>query len=370
MADESWDADHPVLALLRRRREAGSSPGNRTDKAKLGLAVEGGGMRGVVSASMLTALEDLGYSDAIDAVYACSSGAINSAYYLVGKTWYPLTIYFDDLTTLDFVNLRRAFTSKPILNIDYAFDEILANVKPLDYDDVIKSPIPLHIAITLVDEMRTMITDSLGSADELREALRASSWLPVALKGTTTFRGQRAIDGGVLTALPFRLAMAADCTHILSLSTHPMGYVSHSTSLINRYTKRHLEKLKPGLGDSYAAALRTKQKDMEQLAAMRRSDSYTEPFIFDIAPLPGSPDVKRHELAVGKLLESARGAYEVMYAALEGHPSSAVRSGLIRAIPRFGIAEKDFTDKRLIHLVDYPTRDKTPWGIARFAKRE
>src|SRR5206468_3457588 len=34
------------------------------------------GLRGVVSAAMLVALEDLGYADAFDEVYACSSGAL------------------------------------------------------------------------------------------------------------------------------------------------------------------------------------------------------------------------------------------------------------------------------------------------------
>jgi predicted acylesterase/phospholipase RssA len=78
----AWDPDHPVLMLLRRRHQDRSTPGKRPseDRAKLGLAVEGGGMRGVVSAAMLAALEDLGYADVFDALYASSSGAINCAY--------------------------------------------------------------------------------------------------------------------------------------------------------------------------------------------------------------------------------------------------------------------------------------------------
>ena len=39
-------------------------------------------MRGIVSASMLVALEDLGFADAFDVVYGCSSGAVNGAYFL------------------------------------------------------------------------------------------------------------------------------------------------------------------------------------------------------------------------------------------------------------------------------------------------
>jgi predicted patatin/cPLA2 family phospholipase len=361
---EAWDTEHPVLSLLRRRRDEGSLPGQRNDDAKLGLAVEGGGMRGVVSASMLTVIDDLGFANCFDDIYACSSGAINAAYYLAGGTWYPLTIYFDELSTPNFVNLRNVFNKKPILNLTYAFS-ILADVKPLDYRYILNSPIPLHIAITLVDELKTIVADTFTSEADMEEALQASTWLPVAVDGTTSYRGKRAVDGGVLTALPFRLALQDSCTHVMSLSTHPMGVIHEDLSLLNRYTKRHLNKLQPALGDGYIEALNQKYHDQHMLAGMRVSSNYGEPFIFDIAPLSGTPDVKRHELQVSKLLEAARSAYEVMYAVLAGRPSSAVQNHLIRAMPRFSIAERSQDDRRLIKLFDPSSGAYTPWGIAR-----
>jgi len=365
MTGEAWNVDHPVLTLLRERREARSEPRRRSDTAKLGLAVEGGGMRGVVSAAMLTALDDLGFSDAIDEVYSCSSGSINSAYYLAGETWYPLTIYFDELNTPKFVDLRRAFTGKPILNLDYAF-QILSDIKPLDYEYVVKSVVKLNIAITLVDELQTFVANDFQSVDDLRAALQASSWLPVATKGTTVYRGKRAVDGGVLTALPFRLAQQATCTHILSLSTHPMGHISDSLSLLNKYTQRHLNKLRPELGDGYIRALHQKYSDQKALAEERLTASSTKaPHILDLAPLVGTPDVKRHEFNQAKLITAARSAYEVMYAALTRKSSSSIMEGLVRAIPRFAIAERDANDHRQIQLFDRPARSGAPWGISR-----
>ncbi|MGH8399332.1 MAG: patatin-like phospholipase family protein, partial [Gammaproteobacteria bacterium] len=365
MTAEAWDVNHPVLTLLRKRRQDGSMPGERTDNAKLGLAVEGGGMRGVVSASMLTVLDDLGFSNAIDAVYAASSGAINCAYYMAGGTWYPLSIYFDDLNTQKFLNPRNIFTNKSVLNLDYAFDEVMQNIKPVDYEYILKSPIPLHIMITLVDEMETLVTERLNSVEELREALRASAWLPVALRGTTTYRGRRAIDGGVLTALPFRPAVDDGCTHVLLLTTHPMGSISGKMSMLNRYTEHHLNRIRPGLGARYLAALRQKYADQRSLASMRFPDHARNPYILDMAPLPGTIDVKRQELSTYKLFDAARSAYQVMYAALEGRQSSTVRDGLVRAVPRFAIAEKDAQDSRYIYLIDHSSKTNIPWSIAR-----
>jgi predicted patatin/cPLA2 family phospholipase len=94
-----WSLTHPVREVLRARRASGSKPGHRDDGLKVGVAIEGGGLRGVVSGAMLMALEDLGYADAFDDVYACSSGAVNGAYFMNRQTWFPLSIYFDYLST-------------------------------------------------------------------------------------------------------------------------------------------------------------------------------------------------------------------------------------------------------------------------------
>src|SRR5690242_15780491 len=123
-AREYWDPAHPVLEVLRARRDEGSLPGRRSDGAKVALAIEGGGMRGVISAAMLTELEDYGFKNAFDVVYGCSSGGINGAYFLAGETWYPLSIYYDDLTTKKFVDFGRALRRLPILDLDYAFEHV------------------------------------------------------------------------------------------------------------------------------------------------------------------------------------------------------------------------------------------------------
>jgi predicted acylesterase/phospholipase RssA len=80
-----WKLDHQVLQLMRQRRAENTDIRNRTDSAKLGLAVEGGGMRGIISCAMLSSLEDHGYAKVFDAVYGESSGSVNAAYFLAGR---------------------------------------------------------------------------------------------------------------------------------------------------------------------------------------------------------------------------------------------------------------------------------------------
>lgn len=339
MDDPPWAPDHPVLVELRRRRKEGSVPGARSDGLKIGLAVEGGGIRGVVSAAMLCALEDLGLTDAFDVVYSASSGAINSAYFLTGGSWYPLSIYYDDLTTRKFVDFRR-FLRGNILDLDYAFGVVVDQLKPLNYDAVINSRIPLHIAVTLVDELRTEVVGSYSSPADLRSALVASAWLPVALRGTIDFRGRRAVDGGVLTPHPYRIALEDGCTHVMSLSTRPIQPPPERVSLSQRYAGRHLNQISAGLGTSYLEAMRGYR--IERRALQRRMTQPGDPpYVLDLAPLPWMPEVKRHEMDPGRIIAGARSAYEVMYCAIECRDPALIVQGRVRAVPRLTIVARD-----------------------------
>lgn len=314
----SWDQAHPVLEVLRARRAAGSKPGDRADGFKVGVAVEGGGLRGVVSAGMLTAIEDLGFADAFDDVYACSSGAVNGAYFLNRETWFPLSIYFDDLTTGEFIDFRRVLHGKGPMSLDFVFDEVLAHRKPMDYDAIIKATQRLHVMVTDVDELEPLDVGDFESADDLRSALRASTWLPLAIRGTARFRGNRSIDGGVLRFHPFRAAIDDGCTHILSLSTRPIAPVRNRSSVTNQVVARYLERVRSGLGSGYLAGVREyRTQDKPYLVRSRFEPDLAVP-VLDLAPLPGTAEVQRHETNYGKLIHGARSGYRVMHLALEG----------------------------------------------------
>jgi predicted patatin/cPLA2 family phospholipase len=330
-----WDDNHPVLHELRRRREIGSTPRGRRESAeslKVGLAVEGGGMRGVTSAAMLTALEDLGLTRAFDAIYGSSCGAINAAYFLAGDCWFPLNIYLDDLPTKRFLDFGRRFAGKPVMDLDYAFDEILDRRKPLDYEKVLRSEVRLGVAITAVDMQKTVVVSDFHDGRDLRDALRASSWLPWAVPGAATFRGERALDGGVLTAHPHTLAAADGCTHILSLSTHALFAPRRYNPLALKYAVRYLDRIRPGLGEGYLESLRVNGDDLVRLERAMTQPS-PDPYILDLGPLPGAPHVKRHEKQRDTILQAARYGYELMYSAIERQPPPVGISDL-RALPR------------------------------------
>jgi predicted patatin/cPLA2 family phospholipase len=262
---------------------------------------------------MLCALEDLGFAGAFDAVYAASSGAVNSAYFLAGGSWCALSIYHDELATRRFVDFRRFWRGR-ILDLDYAFD-VVDRKKPLDYDAVLGSPIPLYVAVTLVDEIRTEIVGRYRSPGDLRIALRASAWLPFVLRGTADFHGRRAVDGGVLMPHPYRIALDHNCTHVLSLSTRPIRLQKSQLLLSEECASRYLDNIRLGLGRGYRQARRSYRSERSMLQR-RMVEPGERPYVLDLAPLPWMAEIKRHEVDPGRIIGGARGAYEVTYCAL------------------------------------------------------
>src|SRR6476659_5239400 len=72
VAEEIWQA--------LRRKAAGER-----DVPRLGLVVQGGGMRGVYSMAVLAAFEEMGWTRCFDHVAGASAGAMNGAPFITGK---------------------------------------------------------------------------------------------------------------------------------------------------------------------------------------------------------------------------------------------------------------------------------------------
>ncbi|KAI8104240.1 hypothetical protein M9434_002800 [Picochlorum sp. BPE23] len=216
--------DHASLDLIRSRIESGSLPGNRADPFKLGLVVEGGGMRGCVSGGALMALSELGLQNVFDAVYGSSAGAINSTYFLSGQRD-GVDIYHQHIASPDFIDLKRLINRKPgtpaALNLEFLLDHVIQEVLPLDFDAVLESPIPLKVVASSLDSLSPVLLEEFRNKEDLIECLRASANVPQVAGGPVEHRGHRLVDAAVFEAVPFRSAIADGCTHVVVLCTRP-----------------------------------------------------------------------------------------------------------------------------------------------------
>lgn len=215
---------HESLQLMRQRIMSCSMPGKRQDPFKLGLVVEGGGMRGCVSGGGLQALGDLGLQNVFDAVYGSSAGAINSTYFLSGQRD-GVEIYYKHIASTEFIDLKRLINRKPgtpaALNLEFLLDHVIERVLPLNFDAVLESAVPLKVVASSLDTLSPVLLEEFESKRDLVECLRASANVPRVAGGPVSHRGHRLVDAAVFEAVPFRSAIADGCTHIVVLCTRP-----------------------------------------------------------------------------------------------------------------------------------------------------
>ena len=188
-------------------------------------------MRGIFSCGGGIALELLGLSRAFDEVYACSSGAINAAYFVAGQAAYSVSIYYDEVNNRNFINPLRL---NNILNMDFLFDEVIKRRKPLDVERVLSSPSKLRISITDANTGAGFLIDAQDSRYALLDSLRASATHPLLSERTRRLGDRECFDGGFANPLPVKDAIDNGCTDLLVLSTRPSDYIDPRPGLVLR----------------------------------------------------------------------------------------------------------------------------------------
>lgn len=225
---------HPVLTLLRERIASGSLPGQRADGCKLGLAIEGGGMRAVVSCGMAAEVARLAGYDAFDAVYGTSGGALIGSYFVAREMHLGPSIMVDDLPNPRFINWRRALRRHPVMSLSYLLDEVLMKIKPLPWERAIASPVPLKIVAASLKHGRSRLLSEFNSHADLFAALRATSTIPYIAGPPVHYQGDLLFDGALFEPLPFESALGDGCTHVLVLTSRPKGTHRRPPSLLER----------------------------------------------------------------------------------------------------------------------------------------
>ncbi|MFF3335764.1 patatin family protein [Streptomyces sp. NPDC002888] len=316
-------APHRLTTVLADRVAAGSRPGARSDGHRLVLAIEGGGMRGTVSAGMALALYEKGLLDAFDAVYGASAGAISAAW-LVSSRPEGLSGWADPRFASVLIRKRNLLRGRPLVDIETLIEEVYLRQFPLDYASVLAAPIEMHpLATDLETGEPVDLHGELTDVSALRLALRASAALPVLAGRPVTVGGRRFYDAGLAESIPFRQALRDGATHVLVLRSRPVDQdvtarvaPSRGSRLVAAIAfRRHTDQLRAAFL-SRAARL---ADDDRTLAAYDADAVPTDPAVLSIRPDATAPLVSRLETDGAVLQEALRAGYravETRFAAL------------------------------------------------------
>jgi predicted acylesterase/phospholipase RssA len=175
---------------------------------KVALVIEGGGMRGCVTAGMVCAINYLGLRDCVDVVYGSSAGSIIGAYFITGQLpWFGPEVYYDQLPVAgtSFIDTSRLFRAlglglihprlvkdvitrpnagKPVLNLDYLLKDTLQKSKPLDWTTFVERQKvqPLKVVVSALKSEMPLALDYengyFATLEELAQCMHASCLLP------------------------------------------------------------------------------------------------------------------------------------------------------------------------------------------------
>jgi predicted patatin/cPLA2 family phospholipase len=308
----------PVLGVVAQRAAAGSRPGARDDKWRVALAIEGGGMRGVISAGMALALHELGLVGAFDAVYGASAGAITGAWLLSSRPG-GLRGWIEPSYARTMIRKSAWLRGQPVADIRMLVEELYQTEFPMDFASILANPVEYHpLSTDAATGASTDLRPFVATPAELRLALRASAALPLLAGPPVEFAGRRFYDAGLSESVPYRSALAQGATHVLVLRsrrdpvTVPEGRPpARSLRLLARTT---LRRETPALRAVLLSRDSRLAEDDRRLAAYQSAASPPDgqaavqpdgqPAVFSIRPAPGTPHVSR--LATdGKLLAAA-----------------------------------------------------------------
>jgi predicted patatin/cPLA2 family phospholipase len=295
--------NHPVLRVLSDR----SRTGERSDGHRVALVVEGGGMRGVVSAAMTGALEDLGLAESFDLVVGTSAGALNAAAMLAGVANGCTQEYAAGFTGREFINPARLLLGRPAVNVEFVLDFNSAALDADRHARALASEVELHCVATDVATASPADLTGMSTLDELRSALLATSRLPWIGGHPVPFRGRRFLDGGLTEPVPVHTALAAGATHVLVLLTRSLGALPPpGGGVADRIVERRLRALNPELVAAYRRRDAECQSMLRSLAATGGSGP---PYFLAVAPDPGAPVPSRLERDKSVLRAAALSAW-------------------------------------------------------------
>jgi predicted patatin/cPLA2 family phospholipase len=304
-----------IDVLLARGARGSRAP--HGDGARIALAIEGGAMRGVVSAGMVSALEHLGLTNAFDAVFGSSAGAINGAYFLAGQAALGTGIYSEDINNRHFIDLARPLRRRPIVDLGFLMNDVARRRKPLETARTLASASPLIVMATDVASGTRAPLRTFNDAESLFLALRAGATMPVVAGPPVMYGGRAYLDASLTEPIPVPLAEAEGFTHIMVLLTRPAAAASGGGGALDRYyVIPRLRKLSPALASLYVTRSAAYATLLDQISNGRGPAGQAAV----LGLRPTLPEVSKLEKDATRLRAAAKDGFDVVLRAFNGSP--------------------------------------------------
>ncbi len=188
---------------------------------KIGLVLEGGGMRGLYTAGVLDVMMDHHFMP--DVVCGTSAGVTFGVNLLSQQRGRVLRYNCRYIGGRRYISMHSWLTTGNMINKDFAYDLLPRELDPFDEATYEQSPAAFYATIT---NMRTGEAEYVRITDtwEQMDVIRASASLPIICQ-PVEWNGEKYLDGGLADNIPLDKCLELGCDKVIIVLTRPMDYV-------------------------------------------------------------------------------------------------------------------------------------------------
>ncbi|MCF6465339.1 patatin-like phospholipase family protein [Clostridium sp. Cult2] len=209
---------------------------------KLGLVLEGGGMRGAYTSGVLGAFMDENIK--FPYVIGVSAGANNGANFVAEQRERNKKVFVDYVSHKDYSGFRHFIKGKSYFNMEFLFDTLPNQLIPFDYETFFDSPTIFKVCVTDVETGCPKYFEKSQSKaygkEFMNKILRASSSLPI-ISPPVEINGKLYFDGGITDSIPIEKSIEDGNPYNVVVLTRNRDYIKKEQKL-GIYSKHYLKK--------------------------------------------------------------------------------------------------------------------------------
>ena len=204
---------------------------------KIGLVVEGGGMKCAYNAAILDAFLDHNITFAY--CIGASGGSGNLASYLAGQRGRNLRFFTEHIHSPSYFGLRSFFKTGNLFGLQYIYGTLTNSTgkDPLDFPTLKNNPAEYEVVVTNALTGKAEYFGKETMAQDDYRLIMASSAIPAACR-PVELNEIPYFDGGLSDAIPVSRALEKGCDRLVVILSKMRDYVRKPQGMRFLYTMR------------------------------------------------------------------------------------------------------------------------------------
>ena len=188
---------------------------------KIGLVLEGGGMRGIYTVGVLDAFTK--YNFMPDYLIGVSAGASNGVSYISRQKGRALRTNINYIGDKRYLSWSNYIKTGSLFGMDFLYEEIPQKLDPFDYESFFKNPCDFKVGVTNAETGKAGFYGK-ASLHDGATVLKASSSIPL-VANPVNYRGNTYFDGGTAAPIPVGEALKDGCDKIIVVLTRDRNFI-------------------------------------------------------------------------------------------------------------------------------------------------